>query len=590
MSSTDSPHDSPGSSAFDPRSLPFEVLQVLRAAAVIGPVFEAKTIATLLGIDVLTVLERLQQAADLGVSLAGAGADKLAVPPELQSTLVASVLPALAEAWRQRVGPTEPAAAAPVTESEPVQVEAVAVAASSDATIPAEAPAAPASEAPTPEAAVEQAPAAPAGEPSIAEELAADAIEEVGSGVWDADVVFVVEDKPRAASGSPPPPPPNASLRERPAVKPRVFPRLEEAQDEQHIALDFLALAREAADRGESQKAAETLQKALGQLGSKPTTAAHRRLRVLAQIELGRLQWQAAGPELGFTLSQALATLDAVRSEFDAADANDLAAELCQVIAGVCFDLGDMGSLARALDELAIAGRLLEAVGDTTRVARLLNEQAAVLMRMGETSRAKDLLRESRKVFQDRRTDDPVTVRELAETDHLTAWLPLYATMVAGREQDGYRLGHERAVAAEKAYRQLSDARELARVWETMGRLERHMKRYDEATQHLEAAAETQKRLGDLTGLARSTEALSEVLALCGREAEAIGLLRDSVQWNRDKGSLIGLFFNRRAFTDLVVRLAGQSAHTAALGELAVQLGTAEREVELGRSRALAGL
>jgi tetratricopeptide (TPR) repeat protein len=461
--------------------------------------------------------------------------------------------------------------------------------ASSEATT-SDAPAseAPASEAPTSE--VEQAPAAPAGEPSIAEELAADAIEEVGSGVWDADVVFVVEDKPRASSGTPPPPPPNASLRERPVVKPRVFPRLEEAQDEQHIALDFLALAREAADRGESQKAAETLQKALGQLGSKPTTAAHRRLRVLAQIELGRLQWQAAGPELGFTLSQALATLDAVRSEIDAADANDLAAELCQVIAGVCFDLGDMGSLARALDELAIAGRLLEAVGDTTRVARLLNEQAAVLMRMGETSRAKDLLRESRKVFQDRRTDDPVTVRELAETDHLTAWLPLYATMVAGREQDGYRLGHERAVAAEKAYRQLSDQRELARVWETMGRLERHMKRYDEATQHLAAAAETQKRLGDLTGLARSTEALSEVLALCGREAEAVGLLRDSVQWNRDKGSLIGLFFNRRAFTDLVVRLAGQSAHTAALGELAVQLGTAERQVELGRSRALAGL
>ena len=209
MSSTDSSHDSPGSSAFDPRSLPFEVLQVLRAAAVIGPVFEAKVIATLLGIDVLTVLERLQQASDLGVSLAGAGADKLAVPPELQSTLVASVLPALADAWRQRVGSTEPAAAAPGTESEPVQVDAGAVAASSDATIMAapssdakssdatsdgavkQAPAAPvveapASEAPTPEAAVEQAPAAPAGEPSIAEELAADAIEEVGRGVWDA--------------------------------------------------------------------------------------------------------------------------------------------------------------------------------------------------------------------------------------------------------------------------------------------------------------------------------------------------------------------------------------------------------------------
>lgn len=548
------------------KGLPFEVLQVLRAGAVIGPEFEAKVVAGLLSVDEMVVLERLQRATDLGVVLTHAGADRLAVPEELRPTLVASVLPALAEAWRQRAGAASTAKSEAV--SEPVK-------AGDDAQATRVTPP-PRVHPPLPRVTPK---AAPADE----------VIEEIGSGLIDAEVV-IDEVASRSAKGPTPPPPPSPSHRARPVAPPRMSPRLEDAADEQHINLDFLAVAREAADRGESQRAAETLQKALGQLGAQPPSAAHRRLRVLAQIELGRLQWQAAGPELGFTLSQALATLDAVRADIDAADANDLAPELCQVIAGVCYDLGDMGSLARALEELGVAGKLIEKLGDATRAARLLNEQAAVLMRMGETSRAKDLLRESRRVFQDRRTDDPVTMREIAETDHLTAWLPLYATMVAGREQDGYRIGLERATAAEQAFRQLGDQRELARVWETMGRLERHMQRHEEATRHLEAAAEAQRRLGDLTGLARTTEALSELLGLCGREAEAVALLRESVRFNGEKGSLIGLFFNRRAFTDLAVRLAGQDAHRAALGELAVLLGTAERQVELGRSRALAGL
>jgi tetratricopeptide (TPR) repeat protein len=210
-----------------------------------------------------------------------------------------------------------------------------------------------------------------------------------------------------------------------------------------------------------------------------------------------------------------------------------------------------MASLERALEELAVASRLLQSEGETARAARLLNEQAAVLMRMGDALRAKELLRESRKVFQSLDQDDPVTLRELAETDHLTAWLPLYAAMVPGREQDGYRMALERAAAAERVYRRLDDVRELARVWETMGRLERLQRRHDEALRHLEAAAAAQTRLGDLTGLGRTTEAMSDVLNQCGREAEAIALLRESIRFNQEKGSLIGLFFNRRAFTDM---------------------------------------
>ena len=535
-------------------TVPVDVLLALRAGALLGSSFTADAVADLLRCDPLSVLERLQQAADLGVTLGDAGDDAFSLPPAVHAELTASLMPALARAWRARLERTD----APATASgEAPVVAAVTVVVAVDA---------PAS------AAADKPDVLP--EPTV--ELTLDQFTEI-----DADM-FVITDKPRVPPGSPPPthPPP----RTRDAAP--MIPRLEDQGE--HLQLDFLSVAREAADRGDTQTAAETLRRALGQLGARPASAAHLRLRILGQIELGRLQWQAAGPELGFTLNQALGTLDAVRAEFGADASSDIAVELSQVIAGVCFDLGDMGSLARAFEELTVASRLLQSEGETLRAARLLNEQAAVLMRMGEVSRAKDLLRDSRAVFSARDPEDPVTTRELAETDHLMAWLPLYGTMVAGREQEGYRMGLERAASAERGFRRLDDSRELARVWETMGRLERHMQRFEEAMQHLVAAGEIQHRLGDLTGLGRTMEAMSDVLGQIGRNAEAIQLLRESVRFNHDKGSLIGLFFNRRAFTDLAVRLGADPAHAGALGELARQLGVAERDVELGRSRAMA--
>lgn len=550
------PHSHAASSTSNPpppddawRGLPFEVLRVLRAAALHGPAFTPESVAVVLRCEPVAVLERLQHAVDLGVPLGRADDGAFTLPAALHAALAATLLPALAHAWTPR--PREEAP--PAVVALPVVDPAIE---SSDVF-------------------------AAAAEPEPAPDDSGDPGDSGDPDEIDADMF--VSTKPPALPGSPPS---NLALL-RPRSEPQVFPRLGDAVDD-GLQLDFLIVAREAADRGETQLAADTLRRALGQLGARPASAAHLRLRILGQIELGRLQWQAAGPELGFTLNQALGTLDAVRAEFGADASSDIAVELCQVIAGVCYDLGDLGSLARAGEELEVAGRLLQTEGETLRAARLLNDQAAVLMRMGEVTRAKDLLRESRKVFQSREADDPVTIRELAETDHLTAWLPLYAAMVPGREQEGYRMALERAAAAEQAYRKLDDNRELARVWETMGRLERHLERYEEAMQHLEAAGEIQSKLGDLTGLARTTEAMSDVLGQCGSDTEAIYLLRESVRFNHDKGSLIGLFFNRRAFTDLCVRLGSHPAHAAALQDLSRRLGQAEREVELGRSRSIA--
>ena len=220
-----------------------------------------------------------------------------------------------------------------------------------------------------------------------------------------------------------------------------------------------------------------------------------------------------------------------------------------------------------------------EKAGDATGAACLLNDQAAVLVRLGQPGRALQLLRESRKAFDAVPGDDPVALRELAETELLFARLPLHAQLRPGREQEGYAMGLEHALASERAYHELGEARELGRVWETMGRLELRRGNIEPARRRLEAAVEVQTTLGDLTGLATTTEALSEVLARIGRHAEAVTLLRDSIVFNRDKGSPLGLMGNRRAFTALSAQLAAAPQHAAGLKEAAILLTAGEREL-----------
>jgi len=607
--------------AFSWRTLPPEVLRVLRAGALIGPGFETRIVADLLAQEPLAVLERLQQAIDLGVPLEDRGEGRFSLPTSALTALSTSLMPSLAQAWHRKLGrllgarageeaatsarpPAPPPAAAKArrdrlaTPGDALAAEIIDLSAEA-IDMPAE------TEVGGPvllEAAPEVTP--DAGESGVFAPEPPDML--LGTGETMPGVETVAADKPAHAvvwsktrrrtmlaqpgPTDPEPEPDPAGWGTPSLVVPtrQGDPLVDEVRAAEHLRLagdvdaaaqHLCEAARKAADMGAPQAAAQHANAALALLNAQPPSAGRRQLKVMALIELGRLQWQAAGFDLGFTLSQALATLEVARAEQGADAPIELAAELAQVIAGVCFDLGDPVSLARALVELESASVMLTTAGDTLGAACLLNDQAAVLVRMGHPGKAVLLLRASRQAFDARIHDDPVALRELAETELLFARLPLHAQLRPGREQEGFAMGLEHALASERAFHELGEARELGRVWETMGRLELRRGRIEPARLRLEAAVEVLTQLGDLTGLATATEALSEVLVLCGRDAEAVTLLRDSIVFNRDKGSPLGLMCNRRAFTALAERLAPQPQHAAGLLEASILLAAGEREL-----------
>lgn len=616
--------------AFPWRTLPPEVLRVLRAGALIGPGFETRIVADLLAQEPLAVLERLQQAIDLGVPLEDRGEGRFSLPTSALTALSTSLMPSLAQAWHRRLGrllgaragedaatpPRPPLPSAMKLRPARLKTPGDALAAeiidlSAEAIdLPAELeaggpvlladPAEVAAVAPSDEV------AGSSGESGVFAPEPPDMLSGPGDtrpGVATVDeaksdhAVVWSRTRRRTMLAQPGPVEAGPELEPDPSgwgtpsrvVQARLDdPLVDEARAAEHLRLagdvdaaaqHLCEAARKAADMGAPQAAAQHANAALALLDSLPPSAGRRELRVMALIELGRLQWQSAGYDLGFTLSQALATLELARGELGPGAPASLTAELAQSIAGVCFDLGDPASLERALAELTAASELLSASGDTIGAACLLNDQAAVLVRMGHPGRAVPLLRASRGAFDARGLEDPIALRELAETELLFARLPLHAQLRPGREQEGYALGLEHALASERAFHELGEARELGRVWETMGRLELRRGRIEPARLRLEAAVEVQTQLGDLTGLATATEALSEVLVLCGRDAEAVTLLRDSIVFNRDKGSPLGLMCNRRAYTALAQRLATQPEHAAGLLEAGILLAAGEREL-----------
>lgn len=355
-------------------------------------------------------------------------------------------------------------------------------------------------------------------------------------------------------------------------------------------ARKYAAAAGEASALGAYEQAMAHGRKALRTIESLPTTPERRRFRAQLLVALARLQWQAAGlldghPDPAFTLDSALETADLAMASIADEDPAELIAEAREVAAGICYDMGTKHALERALDELTRSARLFLSEGQTLQAARLLNDQAAVYVRLGDPVRATHLLSESQKIFEHRAANDPMAIRELAETHHLLARLPLHAAIRPGREADAYELALAHASEAEGRYRHLGAIREIARVWETMGRLELAAGNLDTASERLEAALEVQSQTGDLTGLARSTGALSDVFAAQERLTDALAVLGDSITLNTEKGSPIGLAFNRRALTQLVARVADNEDPGAEFKEMSEvirdQLDAAENQ--LGR-------
>ncbi|MEM6996176.1 MAG: hypothetical protein AAF721_37055, partial [Myxococcota bacterium] len=228
----------------------------------------------------------------------------------------------------------------------------------------------------------------------------------------------------------------------------------------------------------------------------------------------------------------------------------DLRTELASLIAGVCYDLGDAKSLERALQELTAASEAHLQAGQSEKAARLLNDQAAVYLRAGDPVRATHLLDRSREIFDAlhrTRPDDPIVLRERAETEHLLARLPLHARLREGRVDDACALALGHARAAAEGYDRLRSPQDIARVWETMGRLEICRQRLEPAGSHLLRALDMQRDAADAVGLARTTAALSDLYLASDRAEEGISVLGDSVALNYEKGSPIGLAHNRRA-------------------------------------------
>ena len=154
-----------------------------------------------------------------------------------------------------------------------------------------------------------------------------------------------------------------------------------------------------------------------------------------------------------------------------------------------------------------------------------------------------------------------------------------------GREAEAYTIGLEHARAAERAYQRLGQRHQLARVWETMGRLALQQGQLQAAQERLAAALDLQRQLGDVTGLARSTAALAELFVQAGRLGEAVTLLADSITLNGEKGSPIGLAFNRRALSALANAVA--QAHDA--GTEQVRGALEEVEHRLAQAEAVFG-
>lgn len=361
----------------------------------------------------------------------------------------------------------------------------------------------------------------------------------------------------------------------------RAASHLSAAGDLDAAAKRYCAAAAQAVAVGAFPQALAHAQRASSLLDNLPSTPERRRMRVRTLMEMARVHWLAAAPSpstenTSFTLGRALEILDEARSILAPDDPPALYAELATLTADVCYDLGDLRSLERALEELSSASRRLLEARDATGAARLLNDQAALYVRLGDPVRAAHLLGESRKVFEERAATDPVALLEMAETDHLFARIPLHVAARPGREDDALTMGLDHAIASERTYKRLGASRELSRVWETMGRLELRKGRLERATERLSAALELQQTTGDLVGLARSTAALSEVLAAMGRHRDALMVLSDSVGLNLEKGSPIGLAFNRRALDALASSVSPHSEAGEVMKKVAAQLAQAE--------------
>src|SRR5262249_52824797 len=440
---------------FDWTLLPADVLRVLRASAVLGTSFEAELVAYLLEEPLGMVLEKLQEATDAGVPLADQGDGQLTWPAAIAAALQKSTLPSLLRFWHARLGGILSSGKPSDRSGRPNSV--LRTVARGPSTAPAEEPWDPSRRAPEADSAKlfeslrhhrppTQTASAEAVHPPVADvrEQTMDTHPRAGQTVPPS---HLVGDQTRAAT------------------------HWQAAGRTEVAVAHYLAAVREAAARGDARRAYGLAEQALMLLDQRPASSLHELLRAQLLLERGRLQWHGALLGSAFTLQEALASLEAAKASLTDDVPPEVVEQLAAATAGVCYDLGDQGALQRALAELQESSHRLVQAGALLPAARLLNDQAAVSMRLDDPVRATYLLSQAHERFEmhlRQHPEDAMALAELAETKHLLARLPLHVQVPPGREEESAVRGWEQARDAESIYQRLGQQRELTRVWETM--------------------------------------------------------------------------------------------------------------------------
>jgi tetratricopeptide (TPR) repeat protein len=553
---------------------PADVLRVLRASAVLGTTFEAELVAYLLEEPLHTVLEKLQEATDAGVPLADRGEGQLTWPAAIVADLQKSTLPSLLRFWHARLG--ELISGGKPSDRTGLPSSALRTVARGPSTAQAEEPRAPSQRAP--EADLDQLfePPRRSGLPTQAAPAAArppvaDSREQTTGA--------------HLRAGKPVPPSHLIGDQTRAATHWQAAGRTEAA------VKHYLSAVHEAAVRGDAQRAYGLAEQALTLLDQLPTTPSQALLRAQLLLEKGCLQWHGALLGAAFTLPEALASLEAAKASLPDDVPPEVVEQLAVATAGVCYDVGDQEALQRALAELRESSHRLVQAGALLPAACLLNDQAAIYMRLGDPVRATYLLSQAHERFEGhlrQHPDDAMALEELAGTEHLLARLPLHVQVPPGREEESYVRGLEHARIAETIYQRLGQHHHLTRVWDTMGRLALQHGNLEVAQERLTAALKLQQQLGDVTGLARSTAALADLCMLASQFDDAVALLAKSITLNSEKGSPIGLAFNRQTLgilTRAVSQTHGPDAEKQRRALADVESRLAQAEAVLGRVR-----
>lgn len=479
--------------------LPTDARRVLRAAALIGSSFDVPLVAELLEASELEVLYALQRARDHGVLLRDGGGGRIAIPEPMADALRRELLPSLTNAWHKRLARLLAARARPRR-----------------------------------------------ADPAVAPRRRDAATTE----------------PPFASSQHSAPSEPPPSLAVPPRAEPRRAARHAEASGDLDLAVEqYVEAAHRAVENTEYAHGTELAKKALELLAQGGVSAKRRLLRVLALLALARVRFRGAVPHEASSLGDALELLGECDARLLPGDPAEIRAEVLALSAAIHYDMGDTRSLEAALRELGEASHALLKAGKPVDAARLLNDEAAVWVRVGDAVRAHHLLQKSREIFQERAAHDPVARLEMAETDHLLGRLVLHAPPRPGHEREAIEVGIQQATRAEAVFRELDRPRELGRLWETLGRLELARGNTRAAVERLLGAADVQQHVSDFIGLARTTAALADIALESGNPARAIELLESSIELNREKGSPLGLAFNRRALGSLVRRLTEPERH-----------------------------